>query len=875
MRMRTLLCAGSVLAFLSATPALAQTEPPAEQQPPAPDAVSAAENAAQQDSASAEPDVIVVTAQLREQRPIEVPYALTAYSGKFLDRYGILDLEDLAKITPGFSVQNQSPNNPAISIRGITTDSLDAFFEPRVSIYQDGVSISKPAGAYVELFDIERVEISKGPQSTLYGRGALIGAVNIVQAKPQLDDTFGMVRAEYGNLDYRMVEGMLNAALSDSVGVRIAGRYKARDGFVENLLGGDDFQSIKTGAIRGSIRIAPSENFTADIIGNYQKDKPEGTAFKSIRFNPTDPVTGEVLDGVGIRDGAALAAGTGFEGGKDLGLDRKVWGITGLLKAKVNDSLTLNSITAYRKFDATEILDADGISLPVITAANDAHGKQFSQELRLTWDNDGPITAFVGASYLNEDGRDATPAQFDERTVLAQLAGVLNGGGAIPGRPASDPAPLALFGNPAFTGSLLQGYAFLQGVLIPTPLAQAIAANLKPIHREAQTSFSDTKAFDIFSDVTAKVSETIELGAGLRWTHDDKSSGVQAEIQNGRSILGSFIGAFTRDANGNFVLPPAQQMAFLTALAAPGAADIPFDPLFYPIPVIGLTFQSTPGDARVDESFKDSGFTYRLFGRYHPNPDTSFYAIYARGRRPEVLSALPPAAPGQPARFTPVSAETVDSYEVGAKTSLLNRTLNLDGALYYYKYKNFQTVEQQSTIFITTNAGKADSYGFEAQVRYTPTRWVNLFANYAFNHARFTSGVRDGNRLRLSPDHTFSAGATLSTYVGPGRIEFSPSISYQSKVFFDDDNDRPDLQTTAQGKLVDDLFQDEVQDGYALASARLGYVLFDRYRIEAFVDNLFDKKYIKDAGNTGDALGLATFIPGEPRTYGIQLSARF
>ena len=115
----------------------------------------------------------------------------------------------------------------------------------------------------------------------------------------------------------------------------------------------------------------------------------------------------------------------------------------------------------------------------------------------------------------------------------------------------------------------------------------------------------------------------------------------------------------------------------------------------------------------------------------------------------------------------------------------------------------------------------------------------------------------------------------MATLVGPGRIEFSPTYTYQSKVFFDDDNDRPDLQTVADGKLVPDLFQDEVQKGYGLMSARLGYVLFDRYRIEAFVDNLFDQKYIKDAGNTGDALGLATFIPGEPRTYGLQLSARF
>src|SRR4029453_18603673 len=123
------------------------------------------------------------------------------------------------------------------------------------------------------------VEISKGPQSTLYGRGALIGAVNIVQAKPRLDDTFGMVRGEFGNLDYWLGEAMLNAAILPTVGLRIAGRYKTRDGTVASLVpGGEDFNSVETGAVRGILRFEPSETMTFDIIGNYQKDTPNGTS---------------------------------------------------------------------------------------------------------------------------------------------------------------------------------------------------------------------------------------------------------------------------------------------------------------------------------------------------------------------------------------------------------------------------------------------------------------------------------------------------------------------------------------------------------------------------------------------------------------------
>jgi iron complex outermembrane receptor protein len=848
---RPFMAASSLLALISASPAFAQGTTA--------QGATAGDKPATQDQQ--QQAAIVVTAQLREQRQIDVPFALTAYTGRQLDQLGVQEFEDLARFTPGLQVQNQSPNNPAINLRGITSDSGDAFFEPRISIYQDGVSISKPRGAYVELFDIDRVEISKGPQSTLYGRGALIGAMNIVQAKPDLADTFGMVRGAYGNYNYWLGEAMINAPLAPTVGVRIAGRYKKRDGYVNNLLGGRDFQSVETGAVRGSVRFKPSSRVTADLIANYQKDTPAGTAFKSLRFRPTDPTTGAVLGGLGIRDGAALAPGAGFEGGKPLGLDRWVWGVSGLIKAELNDAFTLNSVTAYRKFHADEILDADGTSIPVITAADDARSRQFSQELRLTWNNGGPITAFVGANYFHENGSDRTPAQFDERAALAQIAGALNGGGLIPGRPASDPAPMSVLGNPAFTTVLLQGVAGAYGYALPTLTAQGIAANLKPVHQEVQTSFSKTDAFDLFGDVSAKLSPQFEVGAGLRWTHDDKSSGVSADIQNGRSILGGFLGALTQSE--------PTRTALINALSSPFAPVLPTSLL----PLFGLTFQATP---RVDQKFTDNGFTWRGYARYAPNPDSSLYAIYARGRRPEVLTAAPPSVPGGPARFVTAPAETVDSWEVGAKTALLDRTLYLDGAIFYYKYNNFQTTEQVGTVFITSNAGKADSYGFEAQLRYNPSQNLRLFANYAFNHGRFRSGVFNGNRFRLSPDHSFSAGLTASADVPGGRVDFTPAVTYQSKVFFDNDNDRPDLQTVARGKIVADTVQDEFQDGFALVSARLGYNFSgSRFRIEGFVENLFNKGYIKDAGNTGDSIGMATFIPGEPRTYGVQLTARF
>lgn len=808
---------------------------------------------------------IVVTAQLREQNLLDVPIAITAYDGEFLRTLGLQDFEEVSRYVPGFEVQNQSPNNPGFVMRGITSDTGSAFGEPRVSVYQDGVSISKSRGSYVELFDLERIEVVRGPQSTLYGRGALIGAVNIIQNKADPSAPDALIRAGHGNYDGYLLEGMANVPLSAKAAVRIAGIYRYREGYVENLLDGDDFNSVDTAAVRASLHLEPNDAVSFDLIGNYQSDQPAGTSFKSLGFAPTDPLTGSVLETSEPWSGAALAPGAAFEGGRPLGLDRTVWGITGTGRAQLSDHWALASITAYREFDSLEIFDADGTSLPILTAGEDAQGEQFSQELRLTYEGDR-LTAFVGAAYFHEDGLQRVPTSFDERAVLARLAGALNGPPQL-GIPAGVPAPLPVFGSTAFTGALLQGVADASGVQLSAPLAQGIAANLKPAHSETYTNYSRTNAFDIFADVTLRVGERLEIGGGARYTRDDKRSGISGSVLNGRSILGGFIGALSQ--------PEPLRSALLGALTAPGAANTPVSAQ-YPVPLFGLGAQPTVGNGKTTfANLEDEGFTWRINARFELSPAASLYASYARGRRPEVLSASTPSAPFGNGRFDLVAAETVDSFEMGARTQALGNRLYLDGAVFYYRYQNFQTTIQDGTLFVTTNAGEAESYGAELQARWQLGRNLTLFGTYAYNHSRFEAGIREGNRFRLSPDHTGSIGGIFAVDLGRGRLDFMPSVTYQSQVFFDDDNDRPELQTLASGSLVADLAPDEVQDGYALVNARLGYTWDGRYRIEGFVTNLLDEEFIKDAGNTGDSIGMPTFIAGEPRLYGVQASIRF
>ena len=240
-----------------------------------------------------------------------------------------------------------------------------------------------------------------------------------------------------------------------------------------------------------------------------------------------------------------------------------------------------------------------------------------------------------------------------------------------------------------------------------------------------------------------------------------------------------------------------------------------------------------------------------------------------------MLAASPPGYPEAAPNFTLLPSEKVDSYEAGAKASLLDGQVYVDGAAYYYMYKNFQTTVQDGINFIQSNAGGAKSYGFEGSLNYTPTHWLRLFATYSYNHSRFTTGAYDGNHFRLTPDHSGSVGGTVTIPVGDNSIDVTPSVTAQSRIFFDDDNDRPDLQQPP-ASLAPDNIQDELQRGYAIVNLRAGYNFGGgRARVEVWADNLLDKKYIKDAGNTGDALGLPTFIAGQPRFYGAAISYKF
>jgi outer membrane receptor protein involved in Fe transport len=366
-------------------------------------------------------------------------------------------------------------------------------------------------------------------------------------------------------------------------------------------------------------------------------------------------------------------------------------------------------------------------------------------------------------------------------------------------------------------------------------------------------------------DGTYKVTDKFEVSAGVRYTTDNKTT-YNSESVGNRSVLGGVIGALGQ--------PAAIRNALLGGLAVPGAANIPLSAA-YPVPVFGLIYQPTYGNGGVDQaSLNDGGISWRATGRYAFTPDLDIYATYALGRRPEVLASDGAATPFGPTVFSREPSETLDDYEGGVKTRLFDHHLSLDGAIYYNQYHNFSTTLFENNQFVTVDAGDATTYGFEGQGTWAVTSMADIYATYTYTHGRYDNGILQGNQFRLTPEHVVTINASLRHHALGGVFDLIPNFRYSSKEFFNADNGNPAI-LKGEGLLVQPLQFNQYQNGYGVADLRLSYTRDNaHWKLEAFVTNLTDTKFLKDDGNTGLDLGLPTVIAGEPRFYGLSFTIR-
>lgn len=731
---------------------------------------------------SGDSNQIVVTAQKVEQRAVDVPITLSVASGERMRELGITDIGELSAYIPGLNIQVQSANNPGFVIRGITSDSGSAQQGPRVTLYYNGVDISRSRGAYQGDYDLDRIEVVKGPQATLFGTAATIGAISLVSAKPQ-PGVSAAVTGAYGNLDAYRLEGFVNAG-NDVIAGRVAWQWKKRDGYVKNLAPDqDDLYGQDQLGLRGSLRFTPTSDFTADLVFTYDRQRNTGTPFLSKNLGST------AVDGL---YGSAYLGGSPYSaevlGSDKLGLNRDVYDVNLTASWDFADGWNFTTVNGYRKFDSHEVFDADGSAAWFLEFAENAKGWQASHEGRFTYSDDQWRASF-GWNYFIEDNTQKVPFSTEVGTFLQCYASLIPSLGCVNSSNVATGASAT---------SLLTGGAY-----------SALPYSSWYANKGRNQSWS------MFGDVTFKPVPALELTAGARILIEKRRSGY-ATYQPAAPVYGAQL-----------------------------------------LPIV-----NTDGAWSYAERSYASVLP-RFNALYHLNSDINLYATISEGRRSPVVELGSATISGAYAvNLNLVRPETVWNYEVGVK----GRAGIFSGSLgvYYDDYSNFQVSVATASGTVTQSAGSAGNFGVEGELEAKFTNWLSAFANAGYISGgiddKASNGVFAGDQFRLQPKWQWAAGFNLNLPVTQNTSVFlTPSVTYRSKIYFE----VPNSEAISQ-------------DPVTLVNLRGGVSLMDgKFQIAGYARNLGNEKYLLDAGNTGGSFGYPTFIPAEPRTYGIEFTARY
>lgn len=719
-------------------------------------------------------DEIVVTAQFREQAAKDVPLALKAFSGEMLERFDLRSWEDVASLTPGVLIQQQNDSSPSYVIRGIEAPTSDAASEPGVSIFVNGVDSSRTKGSLSEFYDIDRLEIARGPQSTLYGRGAAVGAFSIHTRMAELGESSAQFEGEVGNYKAYSATAIVNAPLvGDSLAGRLAVRRRERDGYADNLADpGHKLNDDDLWAGRLSLRWRPIQDLTFDLVAGYQRDQDGDTVAKAIAL----PSPG----------GDTSAFSAAAQNPMENKFDREVSTLTLLGAWKLGD-WTINSITGWRKIDFDNGWDPDGTSYQFLYGREDQREESSSQELRFAFDNGGKLRAQFGGNWFRDVVHDGLTLGVNEQYLV----------GGFPAR--LTPVPAIPVGG---------------GVFLP------VSTRIDSLKTIGSKRTSVALYGNLSLDVTERL--TVELGARQAWDDADLTASTSVKSRDGRAPI----------AVPNGLLGNSR----------------------------GQTF-TTSGDFAY--------FTPRLAVVYKLTPAVNIYGSVAKGVRggyPQI-NITNPTPTTVLATPSPVKAETIWSYELGAKGRAPITGGSFDVAAFYYDYTNFQTLSLDITQG-TVNAGAAKAWGVEASYDQQLTDTLRVFAGYNFLHTEYedfrdkVGGViydLSGNRFRLAPENTFSVGADYTQPINQTLEAYlRGAYAHRSGYFFNSDN-----------------LPSEQQKGFGLLNLRAGLAEpGGRWAIEAYGTNLLDTDWVRDMGNAGKSFGVPTAIRADPRFVGLRLTVR-
>ena len=420
---------------------------------------------------------VVITAQKRQQSLQDVPLSVSAFTADRLSEGRMADIRAIVDFTPGFSGNTEDGFTDALSIRGIATNDFGIGGDPSVAAFVDGIWSGRTGGVMTSMFDVERVEVIKGPQGTLFGRNSIAGAVSILTNRP--DSAFG-ASAELTLADYDHVEasGMINIPLNDRWALRAAGYVLDNSGFLENLSGGDDLGFHQVSAGRVSLRRS-GDVLDATLIVGYEDREQD----PSIYWVPAAGLDEEEVD-------------------TDLGEDgineSDVFEARALLEWSLPGDYTFTSLTGYKTFNFHYLEDYDGGPGRVNDYRQVNDVEYWSQELRLNSPGDGRVTWFAGASVYEETIDGLFDFIYDEDALCRALS--------VTEAPDFD-GPAAGCDDPNFE-------TYWEEDIDPADILAG----------KAERSFVDvqSRGWAVYGDFTWAINDRLDLTAGARYTFDEK-----------------------------------------------------------------------------------------------------------------------------------------------------------------------------------------------------------------------------------------------------------------------------------------------------------------------------------------------------------------
>ncbi|MBH5323242.1 TonB-dependent receptor [Aurantiacibacter sediminis] len=893
---RNLLCGAAAVALVAPGVALAQ---------------DAEDPEAAEEADEALGNTILVTATKRETTLQEIPVAVSVTGAETLERDVIRDIRDLQTVVPSLTVgQRQSSANTGFFIRGFGNGANNAGIEPSVGVFIDGVYRSRTASSISDLPNVQRVEVLRGPQSTLFGKNASAGVISVVTEEPQFDFG-GNAELTYGNFDQVVARGYVTGPLADSVAFSVGAGLNSRDGFFEDLGTGDAANNRDRWYARGQLLVDNGENLRIRVIGDY--DSIDEICCGVVNAQ-SGPATAAVLAvGGQVTDPNNPFADVIFNNFNSVN-DITNHGISAQIDYDIGD-FTLTSITASRTTEAITAQDSDFTTADLIFPnSQDLRIDTFTQEFRIAGTIGDRIDLLLGLFYINEDVDQENQllygADFRNYANVLTLGG---SGGAFslfqdPNNPGAVPLDLAFsqaFGQNFVNQFFLQGQGFTEAYTL------------------------DSEAYSFFGQVDFEIIDGLVLTLGGNYTNDSKtftqnavSTDVFSSIDFDAPQLAPFRqqvlfgGALAQGVGDVLMLGrPATQAEIMTFAGANPAvfgqiqagaqafagANVnnpnanPLGPLrslqFLP------PFLNVP-NAVEDGEVSDDNFSYTVRLAYDVTPDVNIYASYATGFKASSVNLTRDARPALSDRQAIINAgldlpnltfgsrfagpEESTVMELGVKTNFDWGAVNV--TVFDQEIEGFQSNIFTGSGFVLANAGSQSTWGVEYEGTFFPVDGLSINTAVTYLNPEFDSFVQSaqgdisGTTPSGIPEFTVIVGASYEADLGNATL--TPRVNYLWSSEYQLVEGLPNFAVrNPDGTIAD--------GGPAIAAglpftarqnnltASLTFAHDSGFELQVWGRNILDDRYFGTVFDSPAQPGSVSGYPNDPTTYGVTGRFRF